>query len=129
MAKVTLTWVGGEHDFALYLGNLRAVQKYCDAGPEQILKRILHEEWRVDDLFEVIRQGLIGGGMSGKDASSIVTEAFNRHPLLQFKLTAQAILAASLAGFEDEPVGEDQGVETPAPESGVSQTSTVPAPS
>lgn len=125
MANVTLTWVGGEHDFALYLGNLRAVQKYCDAGPEQILKRIMDGQWRVDDLFEVIRQGLIGGGMSAKEASQLVTDTFSRHPILQFKLTAQAVLAASLAGFEDDPVGEQEG-EATAPENGASPQSTAP---
>lgn len=125
MAKVTLTWVGGEHEFALYIGNLRAVQQHCNAGPEQILRRLLDGTWRVDDLFEVIRQGLIGGGMPSHEASALVSETMKRHPLMEFRLTAQGILAAALSGVDGDDVGEPEG-EVAHPESGASPTSTVP---
>lgn len=125
MAEVTLTWVGGEHTFALRLGNLRAVQKHCDAGPEEILQRIMVGNWRVDDLFETIRQGLLGGGMSTSEASELVTGMMSRHPLTEFKLTAQGILAAALIGVEDDMPGEQEG-EALTPKNGASPNSTQP---
>lgn len=124
--SVRLVWIGGEHDFALDLGNLRAIQKYCDAGPHEILLRLNEKRWRVDDLFEVIRQGLIGGGLPSGDASRLVTAMMTRHPLIGFVVTAQAILAASLVGDEDDPVGEAEGAASP-PANGASLNSTAPA--
>lgn len=123
-----LTWVGGEHAFALKIGQLRALQQACDAGPEQILSRIWAGEWRVDDLAEVIRLGLVGGGdVAAKDAGQLVTGLMEKHPLMQFKPIAQAVLMDALIGDDGDPVGEQTGVETP-PESGSSAKSTVGEP-
>ena len=128
MRATTLTWIGGEHPFALALGNLRAVQRHCDAGPLQIFDRLGNGTWRVDDVFEVIRQGLIGGGMEQKEAGPLVAGLMDRHALVDFVLTARAVLAASLMGEEDDPVGKPMG-ETSPPESGASASSTETAPS
>lgn len=119
-----LIWIGGEHEFALKLGHLRALQKACDAGPEQILARIWSGEWRLDDLIEVLRLGLIGGGeVSAEDAGRLVTGLMERHPMLKFKPIAQSILMDALVGDDGDPVGEPPGVETP-PENGSSVKST-----
>ena len=102
-----LNWIGGEHEFALPIGQLRALQQACDAGPEEILGRIWSGTWRVDDLFEVIRLGLIGGGqVDAKDAGQMVAGLLDKHPLLQFKPVAQALLMDALTGDEGDPVGE-----------------------
>jgi len=109
-----LNWVGGEHEFALKIGQLRALQKACDAGPEEVLTRIWSGSWRVDDLLEVIRLGLIGGGeIDAKDAGTMVSALFEKHPVLMFKPVAQAILMDALIGDTDDPVGEDQGALNP----------------
>jgi len=119
MQKMQLVWVGGEHEFFLTLGNLRALQSACDAGPNEVFERIRSGVWRVDDLFETIRQGLIGGGMKGPDASALLLKMFERHPLRDFENTALAILLSALVGIEDDPVGEGEG-ETPPLENGAS---------
>lgn len=123
---IRLQWIGGEHDFALDIGGLRALQTACDAGPEQILRRLSAGTWRVNDLFDTIRLGLIGGGMTAKDANAIVNDMFAKHPYLPFRLTAQAILMAALVGPEDDIVGEPEG-EAPSPQNGNSATSTATA--
>ena len=127
MRTVPLNWVGGQDDFALALGHLRAIQTHCDAGPLQIFKRLGDGSWRVDDLFEVIRQGLIGGGMEARVAGPKVAALMERHPLVDFVLTAQAVLAAALMGEEDDPVGKPEGT-TPPPENGGSASSTATEP-
>lgn len=119
-----LQWVGGEHEFALNIGQLRALQKACDAGPEQILTRIWSGEWRVDDLIEVLRLGLIGGGdVDRKDAGQLVSGLFDKHAILQFKPVAQAVLMDALTGDDGDPVGEPAGATTP-PANGSSVKST-----
>jgi hypothetical protein len=123
---ITLPWIGGEHDFALDIGNLRALQQSCDAGPEQILRRLTAGTWRIDDLFGTIRLGLIGGGMAAKDATALVNDLFAKHPYMGFRLTAQAILMAALVGPDDDQVGEPKG-DAPPPENGNSAKSTATA--
>lgn len=121
-------WFGGEHEFALKIGQLRALQTACDAGPEQILSRIWSGEWRVDDLFEVIRLGLIGGGeMDAKDAGQFVIGLVDKHPMMEFKPLAQDILMASLIGDVGDPVGEPEGAMRP-PADGSSAKSTAVEP-
>lgn len=124
----SIVWLGGEHEFALDIGGLRALQGHCDAGPQQILNRLTTGHWRVDDVFQTIRLGLIGGGMAQADANRLVDATFKSHKLMQFRPTAQAILVAALIGDPDDPVGEAEG-ETAPPENGGSATSTEPEPS
>jgi len=121
-----INWIGGEHRFLLRLGELRALQKNCNAGPEEVLTRIRFGSWRIDDVIEPIRLGLIGSGeMTASEAGPFVTGLVEKHPKALFKLTAGEILVASLFG-EDE--GEDDagkpGAGEASPESGVSPAST-----
>lgn len=125
--KVTINWVQGEHDFALNIGELRALQKNCDAGPELILMRLKVGSWKVDDIFEVLRLGLIGAGMEAKKAGSLVRLAFDQNPAFALKLPAYQVLAAALIGEADDPVGEGAGVK-PVADSGSSPNSTEPGP-
>ncbi len=52
----------------LGLGELLELQEKCDAGPAQIVARLEGGTWRVQDLRETLRLGLIGGGMTPTDA-------------------------------------------------------------
>lgn len=123
MAGVTLTWLGGEHDFALRIGELRALQDRCEAGPEEVFNRLRAGSWRVNDITETLRLGLIGGGMSRVDAGKVVSEIIEDKAIANFKITAIAIMANSLLGVGDDPVGEPVGEASP-PENGSSQSST-----
>lgn len=120
--RVTLNWAQGEHDFALGLGELRALQKNCDAGPELIMTRLRVGSWHVDDVFEVLRLGLIGAGMPATEAGNLVSLAFEQNPIFALKLPAYRVIEAALIGDEDDPVGEDEGV-SPETENGGSPTS------
>lgn len=104
--NIELVWPGGEHTFRLRLGELQALQDKCDAGPELILQRIRLGAWRVNDLFETLRFGLIGGGMDRAAARDLVLDCFERAPIMEFKTPAVEVLAAALIGVEDDPAGE-----------------------
>lgn len=123
MRSLTLTWPGGEHEFALNIGALRAIQAASDAGPQEILQRMMVLHWRIDDVLGVIRHGLEGGGMAKSEARVLVEAVVDQAGLLSLVPVAQAILTAALVGDSDDPVGEPQGV-TPAPENGGSASST-----
>jgi len=124
MKTGVVQWPGGEHEFSLPIGQLRALQDATNSGPEEVFNRLRLGTWRVNDVIDTIRLGLVGSGaMTSAEAGPFVTNLFECHPKAQFKLTAITILAASLLGVEEDPVGEDQG-ETSPPENGVSQSST-----
>lgn len=120
---VTLNWVGGEHEFALKLGQLRKLQDTCNAGPEEVLNRLRFGTWKVDDIIEPIRLGLIGAGMTNAEAGPKVMTLIEQYPLAQFKMTSLAIMSDALFAPKDDPLGEDAGEAAP-PENGGSLTST-----
>jgi Phage tail tube protein, GTA-gp10 len=125
--KIKLDWVGGAHQFVLDLGGLRALQDACNAGPQEVLMRLINQTWRVDDLIEVIRHGLIGGGMAREDATALVLRMIDLHGLLKLVAVATFVLTSALVGEADDPVGEQQGVAAP-PVNGSSAPSMVPGP-
>lgn len=114
---LVLQWMGGEHAFHLSIAGLEIVQQKTECGPEYLLHRINAGQWHVGDLFEVIRNGLIGGGMGEADALKLTRRAFDAHPLIAFKVPAQAILAAALYGPPDDPVGEPSAAASQTPTS------------
>lgn len=129
MEPLTLKWPGGEHRFALRVGELRALQEARDAGPEEILNRLRAGTWRIDDVIQVLRQGLVGGeGMPGPVAARTVMEVIELHPLAEFKLPALTILFHAMLGPGDDEVGKASGATESAPENGASPPSTATAP-
>lgn len=122
-----IIWVGGEHRFRLGLGELRALQKNCDAGPEQVFNRLRLGNWRLDDIAETLRLGLIGGGeMDAKDAGQFVTGLMEKHAILEFKLTALAVLGSALLPMEgQEAAGKPEAA---SPSDGISPPYTEAAP-
>lgn len=128
MQPIELTWPGGCHRFRLRIGELRALQKAVDAGPEEVFNRIRLGSWRVDDLVQVIRWGLVGAQeMEASEAATLVTPLMDLHPLSQFRMTALAVLAHALLGDLDDPVGEPAGAAETPPENSSSPASTAPA--
>jgi len=109
-----LTWAGGQHDFALPIELLRALQDKCDAGPAWVLARLASKQWMVDDVVSTIRLGLEGGGLPKEDARKLVKKFVEDRPLTLSVLTASAILMAALYGGEEDGEaneGEPKGKE------------------
>lgn len=120
---VTLNWPGGENEFSLNLGALRAIQRSCNAGPQEILQRLQLGTWRVDDVIDVLRLGLEGGGVAKDEARSMVESVLDRSGLLVLVPIAALVMASALVGEEHDEVGKDFGV-SPSPENGASAPST-----
>ncbi|MHC3940225.1 gene transfer agent family protein [Paenochrobactrum sp. BZR 201-1] len=109
-ALVQMIWADGEYTFRLGWGELEALQEACDAGPWVILERLYNRQCRSGEIAHVIRQGLIGGGKTPVEATTLVrTYVEKRVPdLAQNLLFATAILQTAIHGTKDEPVGEHQ---------------------
>jgi hypothetical protein len=136
----TLQWGDQEYRFRLGIGELRELQELCNAGPFQVYQRLADGSWRVEDVREPIRLGLIGGGMDATKALGKIGRYFQPAQFLANVLVARAIVLAALFGDADDLAGkatsdqastENSGgrksLESAPPSAGPSMTSTAPA--
>lgn len=106
-ARVSFDWADGTYSFRLAWGQLAELQEKCDAGPYIVLQRLHSGAWRVEDISNIIRLGLIGGGMEASPALKIARRYVEERPPMENLIPAQVILSAALMGAPDEPAGED----------------------
>lgn len=99
--SVTLAWADGEYTFRFGLGEIRELQELCDAGPFVILQRLIRGEWKVDDIREPLRLGLIGGGMAPPAALKLVKRYNDEFPWGYNVKEATAIMHAAVLGAPD----------------------------
>lgn len=102
--KITLEWGDGENAFRLDLKRLRDLQDKTGVGPEALYRRVATGDWRIEDLRETIRLGLVGGGMDEVKAAKLMRSYFDDGPYLKHKPMAIAILLAAMMGPPDDPI-------------------------
>lgn len=101
-ASVELDFADGTYTFRLAWGELIKLQEARDCGPWVVLDRLVSGRWYVEDISEVIRLGLIGGGKRPDQALKLVRDYVqDRHPV-ETLVIAQRVLGVSLVGVEDE---------------------------
>lgn len=128
--SINFAWATGDHVFRLRIGHLRELQDHCDAGPMQIFDRLASRSWRVDDVREVLRLGLIGGGMKPLEALVLTKRYVDEygHSLIENATAAQNVLLAALVGVRDDPVGKERAEESQATGDSTSPPSMAPEP-
>lgn len=104
--SIDLDFADGTYHFRLAWGELEKLQEACDAGPYVVLDRLLSGRWRVSDISETIRLGLIGGGMEPVKALKLVREYVQSRPPLENLVLAQRVLGAAVVGVPEEEVGK-----------------------
>jgi len=110
-ASIELDFGDDKYQFRLAWGELVKVQEACNAGPYVVLQRLYSQTWEMNDIREVIRWGLIGGGMQPNQALKLVRDYVESRPPLESVLQAQAILSAGLMGAPDEPLGKTKAAD------------------
>lgn len=127
--SVTLTFLDGEdYVFRLAVGQLMKLQEARNCGPYEILLRLHGEGWRVEDITEVIRWGLVGGGMNEIRAKKMVREYVEHRPPMSAAAEAsplsiaQAVIhAGMIMPEEDDPLKKaraDPSASTTSPTDG-----------
>lgn len=101
-ASLTLEWADGSHHFRLGWGEIAKLQEECDAGPYVILQRLYNGDWKVQDIANVIRIGLIGGGLPPAQALKLVNAYVKTRPPMESLVYAQAIMSAGCVGAPEE---------------------------
>lgn len=92
--------------FKLAWRELMKIQEACDAGPYVVLDRLVSGRWKLQDISEVIKWGLIGGGMEQGQALKLVETEVETRPPLENLVIAQKVLGAGVVGSSEEEVGK-----------------------
>lgn len=119
-ASISLDWADGHHTFRLPIGQLRELQEKTGVGPLRLLHRLMDGSWMVDDAREIMRLGLIGGGMEPAQALRLVQRYVDARPLVEAQAPAMLVLGAALHGTDQEGhPGKEEALEaaTSAPSS------------
>lgn len=114
--SVTLNWAGEERKFRLAIGQLRELQENVNRwrtsigapliGPNSLVRLLVAGDAWPSDVREIIRLGLIGGGMKIDLVPALVRRYVDERPLVESTQIAQAILLVALVGVPDDPVGK-----------------------
>lgn len=108
-AKVRAFFGDSDHDFALLIGHCVELQELTGAGLGVTLTRI--ETLCVNDIRQVLRLGLIGGGMGKEMAFRHVERHLVAGEIGVCAEVAYKVCAAAITGAPDEVVGEPKGGE------------------
>lgn len=104
--SIDLDFADSTYHFRLAWGELGKLQEACDAGPYVVLDRLVSGRWRVGDISETIRLGLIGGGLEPAKALKLVRDYVQDRPPLENLVLAQRVLGAAVVGTLEEEVGK-----------------------
>lgn len=133
-AEVELRWADGTYLFALKLKQIEELQRLCNAGLGEIAQRLLVERrWRIGDIVETIRLGLIGGGLPAVRARELVDTYVDGRPLADPRdpanplTTAQAVIMAAYFGVA-EASEEPEGKAEAAADDGTDGSTSRPSP-
>jgi len=114
--SITRAWGDGEHRFRLRIGELRELEAKRDAGAFEIYSRLASGSWRVDDIVEVLRLGLIGGGVAPVMALGLTAKYVTPTAFLENVVAAREVLMCALFGDPADMVGKaiaEAATETP----------------
>jgi len=150
---IDLEFADGTYSFGLNLAGINEIETKCGAGLGEVFSRVLagrfendgaffghpaHARWKISDIVEVIRQGLLGGsgmatvdGVEAKVTAHRINELIRLYvierPLSDAWSLAAAILTARIEGY-DPPKKDEPATEPADTTEASSETKDMPAP-
>lgn len=127
---VTLVWGDGEHRFRLDLAGIEEIEAKCECSLFDIARRSSAHarDIKVRELREVLRCGLIGGGLDPAKAFVLVRRYLDERPLDESRDAAYAVILAGLARVEGDKIMEAAEGEPGEPKGPSESTSPASAP-
>ena len=114
-ARITEDFADGTYEFCMNYGAIRMLQEARDMGPLFIWGLIEANAWRFEDIREIIRCGLIGGGMSPIAANKLVKVYVEERPAMENVGLAKRVLGAGLIGAPEEDTPGEAVAASPLP--------------
>lgn len=99
-----ITWAGGKHVFNLNDKHVRLRMQVIGLPgvfgntPAACLRRLQEDAYSTDDLERIIEWGLIGGGMSPREAEALLDAHVRMNPVAPNAMLAAVILGAFFTG-------------------------------
>lgn len=94
--QVELDWADGTYSFRLAIDGVEELEEKCDLGIIEIAARLQARTCRLKQISEVLRIGLIGGGMKPVDALKLVRRHVDERPVDENRDVAYAVVLAGL---------------------------------
>lgn len=111
-AAVDLDFGDGPHRFRLAMGELEELQEKTGLGPFVLMQRLLSGEWKIADVREPLRIGLIGGGMKPEEALTLVRRYVDqRDAWMHYAGVAKLVVLAAISGAPEEMPGKNDAPE------------------
>lgn len=108
--SVTIDWADGTYIFRLGVAEIEELESKRDAGILRLYRRLSSDDFRLGDVQEIIRLGLIGGGMEPVKALRLVRK-YVAPPLLPLREPAMRILQPAIV-LPDPDLGKSPAGET-----------------
>ena len=102
--QFTEKWADGAYTFRLSVAGIIELEQKCDAPFAVIFGRLNSGAFKLNDIRETVRLGLVGGGLASAKAQTLVEDYIM--PLAESLPIARAIVGAVMFGFEASPLGE-----------------------
>jgi len=92
-------FAGAEQVFSLDFGAVMDLEEACGKTPIGVIyKRVVGFDFRAKDIFEILRLGLIGGGIEAAEARRLVQERLDAAPLAPLAELACSVLLNMMDG-------------------------------
>lgn len=111
--ELTTNWGDGEHTFRLTVKGVIELEQKCDAAFAVIFARLNDMTFKLSDVRETLRIGLIGGAMPPTKAHELVERY--ALPLIESLPIARAVVAGVMFGFEASPLGNPEAAPSGSP--------------
>ena len=118
MQSITEDWADGTYTFRLRYGEWIELQTKVDKGPLEILQRLMQGQWRVHEVREIVRLGLIGGGTPPATALGMVKTYVEQRPMLENVGLALRIVECGLYAPPAKEGDMGEPMAGPTPENG-----------
>ena len=110
MDSLVREFAGAEREFRLRFGDILDVEAARNVGIGEIFLRLSTGRYYAGDVFEVIRQGLVGGGLKEVAARALVRDRMEIIPFSEAVDLALDIVLTAMNGVEksdeDAPRGD-----------------------
>lgn len=120
--SIELAWADADRRFRIAIGEFRGLQESINArrvaieahpiGPSALLHALRTNNAWPDDVRDVLKAGLIGGGETYQAAQRLLARHFDNKPLLEHMKVAFLVLLAALVGVPDDEPGSKKKTET-----------------
>jgi Phage tail tube protein, GTA-gp10 len=112
--SVTTVWGDGENKFRFAIGQFRELQEKINArrihigaplvGPMTLINSLRQQDTWPDDVRDILRIGLVGGGLTAAEAHRKLVLYFDNSPPAEHMVTAYMILVAGFIGVPEDEI-------------------------